>query len=146
VAAAGLQTPLHAGPAWTSAICAAQDDDTPVVTLVVDFGDGVQKRFTAIPWKEEMTVLDALEHARRHPRGIRFEHRGSGRTAFLLEIDGLRNEGATGRNWIFMVNEKLARQSCGVTVLEAEDTVVWEFRQASGCHLPDGTPAATNLQ
>ena len=32
------------------------------VALVIDFGDGVQKRIT-LPWSKEMTVADALEAA-----------------------------------------------------------------------------------
>ena len=39
------------------------------VTLTVDYGDGVEKKFKSIPWQEGMTILDAMEFAQKHPRG-----------------------------------------------------------------------------
>jgi hypothetical protein len=96
------------------------------VRLVIDYGDGVEKHFTAIAWKHEMTVLDAMIAARKHPRGIKFVHRGSGKTAFLTKIDDLENEGR-GSNWIYRVNGKLANQSFAVFPVKPADTILWEF-------------------
>ena len=96
------------------------------VVLVVNYGDGVEKQFAAINWKPGMTVLDVLETARKHPRGIRFKYRGSGRRAFLTQIDDLENEGK-GKNWIFRVNKKLGEESFAVTRVNAEDVILWEF-------------------
>ncbi len=96
------------------------------VELTIDYGDGVQKRFPAILFRAGMTVLDALQDAQKHPRGIRFEHRGSGETAFVSKIDDLANEGR-GRNWTYGVNDKKADRSCGVFSLTAGDRVVWKF-------------------
>jgi hypothetical protein len=96
------------------------------VSLTINYGDGVEKRFTAIPWKSEMTVLDVLEAARKHPRGIRFKYRGSGQRAFLFQIDDVTNEGK-GDNWIFRVNKKLAEQSFAITRVNAGDVILWEF-------------------
>jgi hypothetical protein len=96
------------------------------VSLTVDYGDGVQKRFTAIPWKPGMTVLDVLETARKHPRGIRFKYRGSGSRAFLFQIDDIENEGK-GDNWIFRVNGTLGDRSFAIFKLNAGDAVLWEF-------------------
>ena len=73
----------------------------------IDFGDGFQKQYSTIPWKVNMTVLGVLEAAAKHPRPIRFRHRSSGETAFLEQIDDLKNEGGDGRNWIYRVNGKL---------------------------------------
>ena len=96
------------------------------VVLVVNYGDGVEKQFTAINWKPGMTVLDVLETARKHPRGIRFKYRGSGRRAFLTQIDDVENEGK-GNNWIFRVNKKLGEESFAVTAVNAGDVILWEF-------------------
>lgn len=98
----------------------------PTVELTIDYGDGVQKRFVGLPHKAGGTVLDALEAARRHPRGITFEQRGRGETAFLTRIDDLANEGR-GKNWTYRVNDKPGDRSCGVYPLEAGDRVVWKF-------------------
>ena len=109
-----------------AASAAAPDQETPPVKLRIDYGDGVEKWFTRIPWSAGMTVLSATEAAHKHPRGIRFKHRGKGATAFLYEIDDLENE-PRGRAWLFRVNGKRGTTSCGVAPLQSGDTVIWEF-------------------
>ncbi len=104
----------------------AADEPPKTVALVIDYADGVQKHFPQVRWKDGMTVMDLLEAAGKHPRGIRFEYRGRDATAFLLQIDDLKNEGR-GRNWVYRVNGKLADRSFAVQKLEARDRVVWEF-------------------
>jgi hypothetical protein len=105
-------------------LSAADSDAT--VRLTIDYGDGVQKVFAGIAWQEGQTVLAALESAAKHPRGIKFEHRGTGATAFVTSIDGQKNEGA-GRNWLYEVNGNPANKSCGAWTLEAGDQVLWKF-------------------
>jgi hypothetical protein len=101
------------------------------VQLTIDYGDGVQKVFRELAWKEGMTVLDALEAAAKHPRGIKSAHRGSGATAFVTGIDDLKNEGS-GRNWTYEVNGKKANKSCGVWTLQEGDSIVWKFAKYEG--------------
>jgi hypothetical protein len=106
---------------------AAQPADK-TVTLIIDFGGAAStKQFDDIPWRERMTVLDAMKAAHNRCPGVRFEYRGSGATAFLTKIDDVKNEGAGGRNWLFRVNDKLAERSFGVVQLKANDRVNWEF-------------------
>jgi hypothetical protein len=114
-------------PAIGGAILVAQEP-AAAVRLIVDYGDGVQKHFTALPWKAEMTVLDAMKAAQEHPRGVKLQYRGSGATAFLTQIDDVKNEGA-GRNWVYRVNDQLAERSFGVFPLKAGDTVLWKFEK-----------------
>ena len=116
---------------FTAAALSARAADPPAekaktVRLAIDYGDGVEKHFTSIGWKDKMTVLDAMLAARRHPRGIRFEFKGQGPTGFLTSIDGLENEGR-GRNWTYRVNGKLADESFAVRVLKPRDVVLWRF-------------------
>ncbi len=99
------------------------------VKLIVDYGDGVQKHFTSLAWKDGLTALGATQLADAHRRGIATKVRGSGEIAFLTEIDGVANEGGGGRNWVFHVNGKLGDRSCGVTSLKAGDTVLWRFQK-----------------
>jgi hypothetical protein len=112
------------------AIAVGQGADQPpapaVVRLTIDYGDGVEKHFSKIPWREGMTVLDALTEARKHPRGIRFESRGKGETAFVSQIDDLKNEGQ-GRNWLFQVNDKAGTTSCGIHRVARDDRILWKF-------------------
>ena len=103
-------------------------ESRPVVVLRVDYGDGVEKCFTRLPWIKQMTVKELMEAARRHPRGITYSVRGKGPTAFLLAIDDLKNEGGAGKNWMFRVNQQMATQGFAVTQLEAGDEVLWRFQ------------------
>jgi hypothetical protein len=98
------------------------------IRLIVDYGDGVQKHFTALPWKKDMTVFDAMSAAKESTHGITFQHTGSGATAFLTKIDDMQNEGGAGkRNWIFWVNTSLGDKSFGVYKLDPSDVVSWRF-------------------
>ena len=110
----------------------AKDDPstqpTAGVKMIVDYGDGVQKHFTAISWKKGMTGLDALNQAKQHPRGIRFNYRGKGARGFLTAIDGLKNEGS-GKNWIYRVNGKLGDRSFAIQPLNRGDVTLWKFGQ-----------------
>lgn len=114
-----------------------------MVTLTVDYRDGVRKSFVQIPWKQDMTVLDALKFADEHPRGIELEYSGSGSTALIKRIDDLTNGRSvkpapedSGKDpgsdpiksyWQFAVNGKYAKKSAGVMPLVAGDEVSWWF-------------------
>lgn len=104
----------------------ANEPALETVKVVVDFGDGSQKQFGAVPWKQEMTVFAALEAAAKHPRGFKFAHQGKGETVLVTAIDDLKNEGR-GRNWLYEVNGKLGDRSCAVMPLKAGDSILWRF-------------------
>jgi hypothetical protein len=112
--------------AATRPLAAHEPQEHKTVRLTIDYGDGVQKVFAGLAWQEKATVFSALEAAAKHPRGIKFEHRGSGATTLVTAIDGLKNEGR-GRNWLFEVNGKLGETSCALAELKAGDAVLWRF-------------------
>lgn len=99
------------------------------IRLSIDYGDGVEKRFQALPFKESMTVLDALLSAQSHPRGVKVSVAGTGANAMVVQIDDLKNEGGgpKSRNWLFRVNGKEATQGAGSLALSAGDAVLWKF-------------------
>ena len=88
---------------------------------------GADPVLAALPWREGMTVVDALGAAAKHPHGITFESRGRGASALVTRIGDLKNEG-TGRNWLYSVNGKLANVGAGAYKLSAGDVVLWEFK------------------
>ena len=102
---------------------------TPHVELTIDYGDGAQKRFPKLPWKKEMTVLDALLWAEKHPHGVDLKYRGKNALAIVGQIDDLKNGGGDRKNWIFYVNKKLADRSCGATKIEPSDRILWRFER-----------------
>jgi hypothetical protein len=115
---------------WLAALAAAPlaaDEPVPHVRLTIDYGDGVQKAFISLAWKDKLTVFEALQAAEKHPRGIKVSHTGRGETIFITAIDDLANEGQGGRNWRYVVNDKPVPRSAGVAELMVGDTVVWRF-------------------
>lgn len=130
VALAAATLPL--GRSADAAKSAAEPSTLPVskaVSLVVDYGDGVEKHFTRLTHAEGMTVFAVLKAASGHPRGITLDATGSGETAFVRGIDGLANEGGGGskHNWQFEVNGEFAKRGSGVYVLSPGDRVRWFF-------------------
>lgn len=129
VVVAGCDRPTEskrAGPAqWQAA------EGKPSVAMTIDYGDGMEKRFSRIPHEDGMTVLAALNAAASHPRGIKFEKTGSGEAAMLTAIDGVANEsgGAKSRNWIYRLNGKLATVSFDAYTLEPDDVILWRFEK-----------------
>jgi len=102
----------------------------PVVRLVINYGDGFEKHYTRIEFQDGMTVHDAMNQAAAHPRGVKFEHRGAGTTAYLESIDGLKfQRGINGRGWIFRINGKVSPRGMGVAELKAGDTVLWRHEK-----------------
>jgi hypothetical protein len=106
---------------------ALAQDKAATVRLTIDYGDSVQKLFTALPWKEKITVFDVLQAAEKHPRGIKVTFTGRGESVFITAIDDAANEGASGPNWRYTVNDEPARYSAGIMELKAGDSVMWRF-------------------
>jgi hypothetical protein len=104
----------------------AQEPAAKTVQLTIDYGDGSQKVFTALAWKEKQTVLDVLQAAEKHPRGIKLKHRGSGAALFVTAIDDAANEGG-GSNWLYEVNGTLGDRSCAIYEVQAGDKLLWKF-------------------
>jgi hypothetical protein len=103
----------------------------PTVHLVVDYGDGSMKAINDIPWTQGLTVLGMMNLAKAHPRGITFEVRGSGSSAFMTKIDDLASQGggAGKKNWQFWVNAAYGNRSFGVYEVQPQDTVMWRYTE-----------------
>jgi len=104
------------------------------VRLVIDYGDGVEKHFTTITHTAGMTALDALLAAKAHVRGIKLAFTGKGETAFITEIEELKNQG-TGKdkkNWQFFINDAFAAAGAGAAPLKPGDTIRWVYTTWQG--------------
>jgi hypothetical protein len=104
------------------------------VRLIVDYGDGVIKIFDQLPWSKGNTVLDVLNSAKVDPHAIDFHYHGQGASAFLDDIDNLKNQGAgsASKNWQYWVNTAYAQESFAVSPVQAADTVFWRFTTDQG--------------
>jgi len=107
---------------------------TATVRLVVDYGDGVVKTITGLPWAKGSTVLDVMNAAKDRPHGITFSYTGSGASAFLTRIDDVANEGGGGakKNWQLWVNTSYADRSFSVYEVQPLDVVFWRFATQEG--------------
>lgn len=109
---------------------AIHDEMPPAVQLSIDFGDGFQKSYRAIPWSaDDMTVADAMQFAAQHAHATKFETRGENDTAFLSSIDGVKNQGYGKRSWIFHINGSMAEESFGTVKLQVGDAILWRFQE-----------------
>ncbi len=97
------------------------------VGLTIDFGNGVKKQFDALPWRQGMTVELLMQEASRWQPGIFYSQLGEGETGFIESIDGLKNQGFSGRNWKYEVNGKYAETSFCLHPLEPGDRLLWKF-------------------
>ena len=104
------------------------------VRLVVDYGDGVVKTITGLPWAKGSTVLDVMNAAKDRPHGISFSYTGSGASALLTRIDDVANEGgaAAKKNWQLWVNTSYADRGFGVYEVQPLDVVFWRFTTQAG--------------
>ena len=118
------------------AIAAASDQahaQTATVRLVVDYGDGVIKTITGLPWAKGSTVLDVMNAAKERPHGITFSYTGSGASAFLTRIDDVANEGGGAKkNWQLWVNTSYADRGFGAYEVQPLDVVFWRFTTQEG--------------
>jgi hypothetical protein len=119
------------------AIAAASDQahaQSASVRLVVDYGDGVIKTITDLPWAKGSTVLDVMNAAKDRPHGVTFSYSGSGASALLTRIDDVANEGGGGakKNWQLWVNTNYADRSFGVYEVQPLDVVFWRFTTQAG--------------
>jgi len=93
------------------------------VLLTINFGDGRPLLNESSDWHEGMTVADLLNAE----RSISFATQGTGAAAFLTQLNGIANEGAGGRNWVYSVNGTRADRSFAVYELRPNDHVLWTF-------------------
>lgn len=97
------------------------------VRLVIDYGDGVIKTITDLPWTKGSTVLDVMNAAKSRPHGISFGYTGSGASAFLTQVDDIANEGTGKKNWQLWVNTSYADKSFAIYDVQPLDVVFWRF-------------------
>ena len=96
--------------------------------LKIVFGE--EKQVFEVESSEKLkTVSNLLKHVADTNESLKYESRGSGRTFFLTEINGQKNEGAGGRNWIYTVNGKLGNKSAGLFEIKAGDEIEWNFKR-----------------
>jgi len=98
------------------------------VQLQVDFSGEKKNISVKVPCSADSTVFQILQRA-QNQGDLEFDSQGSGGTAFVHSIDGVLNSGRRGKNWVFRVNEQLAKESCGLLAVVPGDVIEWRFGQ-----------------
>jgi hypothetical protein len=93
------------------------------VTLVVQSNSGYEPESNTVRWRPGMTIGDLMN---ADPR-TSLQSQGSGASAFITSINGVANEGAGGRNWMYSVNGKRGDKSYALFELQPGDHVLWSF-------------------
>ena len=68
-----------------------------------------------------------MQRARDFRPGITFDQRGAGEMAFLTSLEGVANETAGGRYWLYSVDGRHGEVSFAIQPLDAGAVVLWEF-------------------
>jgi len=123
VAMAVAQLRSKGEPQWSP----APQPQGETVGLTIDFGNGARQQFEALPWHEGLTVEKLMHEAAAYRPGIHFTQQGEGEAGFLQSIEGLKNQGGSGRNWTYEVNGRYAERGFCLQKLEPEDRVLWKF-------------------
>ena len=109
----------------------AQSPTQPTVNkLRLKIVSGEEKQMFEIESSEKLkTVSDLLKYVADADESFKYKSRGSGRTFFITEINGQKNEGARGRNWIYTVNGKLGNKSAGLFEIKPGDEIEWNLKR-----------------
>ena len=84
------------------------------VSLTVDYSNGAQKHFAAVPWQAGLTILGALEAAQAIAPGLAVTY-GSDRSGHAMDvaIDGVPGEADRAARWAFWVNGRPGPERLG---------------------------------
>ena len=112
---------------------AAEGPAKGTVTLTIDFQNGTVRTFADLGCDEKTTVLSLLVDASRAAEAkdakerLSVKYRGKGETAMVTEIGEVKNEGGSGSNWLFKVNETWGDRSAALIRPKGGDKVLWTF-------------------
>jgi hypothetical protein len=96
-------------------------------SLIIDYGNGKRREFDALPWSEGLTVGAALRAAKELRPGIDFTQQGEGAMALLTSLDGVANDSAVGRFWIYEVDGQAGKVSFEKQSVAAGQHVRWIY-------------------
>lgn len=105
----------------------SEDVKAQNITFSVDQGEKVELQKYRIAWSDGMTIFDAMVQLKKQQKKFTFKHKGTGTTVFVTEINGIKNSGLSGDNWIYRVNKKLGDRGVGAYKLRPGDQVLWKF-------------------
>ncbi len=117
------------GAAQETAPAPTVERSVPIEGILLEIRVGDEtKRFGPLKVEGKLTVETLLRRIAESEPTFRFTSRGKGETFFVTGIDGRDNEGRGGRNWFFLVDDKLGDRGAGSFEVESGQTVRWEYR------------------
>lgn len=132
IAVTGVWLTIRRGPpensaenrgGWTPAVSEAER----TVSLSIEFGNGARRDFAALRWSPAMTVAGVMNAASEFRPGIAFTQQGEGDMALLTSLDGVANDAAIGRFWLYDVDGAAGKVSFAVQRVNAGQRVHWMY-------------------
>ena len=99
------------------------------VSLTIDFGNGARRVFESLPYSPGMTLGQLMQQTGSFRPPVVFTQAGEGKMSFLTSLEGVANEGAGGRSWLYSVDGRHGEVSFAVQSLAPGSAVLWEFRR-----------------
>lgn len=127
VASRSMQQQVRGPDSEIAALPQAADATGQSVSLVIQFGEGRERKIDAVAWHPGMTVDELMTAASRLPSGPTYTVGGDHEMMLLWGIDGVLNEKGGGRSWTYKVNDVPADRSLAVYELRPGDRVLWTF-------------------
>ena len=94
------------------------------VQLKIDFAGQRDPISLSVPCSANSNALTSLQRAQEQG-DLEFESIGSGESAFVVSIEGIKNAGGQGNNWVFRINGITANMGCGVFRVKPGDEIEW---------------------
>ena len=116
--------PLMGCDSGPSGSAAGSSTAAGTVQLEIDFRGKRANISVDVPCSLDSTVFQIMERA-RNMGDLEFESTGSDDSAFISSIGGIENEGRSGDNWVFRVNDELGDRGCGVIAVNKSDHILW---------------------
>lgn len=107
------------------------DNPTQVISLSMqrEAGDRIEPLADPIqiPWRPEMTLLDATKDAGEQSNDWRSKWLTSGKMYRLIELGGRTDDEESSLYWQFDLNGEYGKRGAGQTVLQPGDSVLWRL-------------------
>lgn len=112
--------------AWTP----APRPEGQTVSMTIDFGNGARREFDALPWTEGLTLGQLMRRMADFRPALAYTQKGEGEMGFLTSLEGVANDGASGRYWFYAVDDDRGQASFDIQPLQPGARVLWVFKAA----------------
>lgn len=123
-------SPAASGATTSAAWTPAPRPEGQTVSMTIDFGNGARREFDALPWTEGLTLGQLMREMADFRPALTYAQKGEGAMGYLTSLEGVANDGASGRYWFYTVDGARGQTSFEIQPLEPGARVLWVFKAA----------------